>query len=74
MTLSTPSTAHRTGLGRTLWDKRITQSDLAASLDPPVTKSTVSRWVSGERELPPGRIPEIARLLGVKQQRITRSA
>ena len=28
--------------------RRLTQADLGAALDPPVTQSTVSRWLSGD--------------------------
>ncbi|MFA5569690.1 MAG: helix-turn-helix transcriptional regulator [Trueperaceae bacterium] len=44
---------------------------IALSLDPPVSQSTVTRWCSGERAIPPLRVKQLAELLGVSEREIT---
>ena len=36
-----------------------------------VDRTTVHRWITGERPIPPGRVTELAELLGVTEDEIT---
>ena len=45
--------------------QRINQNDLAKKLDPPVTKSTLSRWKNSKEPIPKDRIKELYRIARV---------
>lgn len=66
----TPNTP-RSPLGR-VFDAQGRRYDwLAQQLTPPVDSSAVWRWCSGEWRIPPGRIPQLAKALGVSVEEIT---
>lgn len=53
-----------------LWNARkrqgLTQTQVAAALDPPVAQNTYSAWESGTATLPKHRAAQLEALLGIK--------
>ncbi len=59
------------GLSRVIEEQGRQLKWVAAQLDPPVHASTLSRWASLERPVPPARLTELAALLGVEPEALT---
>ena len=62
---------HPTGIARVIAAQGRKSIWVAASLDPPVDPSTVTRWCNGERDIPRSRIEELSKLLGVPVEELT---
>lgn len=67
----TPSTRERSLLGKVFDSQGRRYNWLAAELSPPVHRSAVWRWCSGEDPIPAARIPQLAAALGVTPEEIT---
>ena len=60
----------KTALGQMLKEQGRRYTWVGSRLTPPVLGSTVSRWASGDWDIPEFRIPQLAELLGVDEEDI----
>ncbi|MGE0228827.1 MAG: hypothetical protein AB7U23_09995 [Dehalococcoidia bacterium] len=56
----------KTPLARLMFELDVDGKSLGEQLQPPVSKTAISRWANRKDPIPPARVPQIAAVLGVE--------